>query len=155
MANADNGAQLKPFNASDYHVGIAVALFNGHITGPMKELVLKTLKEEYLVPEENITVVEIAGAADMPVMLEVLARKEEIDCLVSIAAIIRGKTAHFDYVAKIATEAVKDVQLKHAKPVAFGVLTVESQEQAEERIEHAHGYIAAAMHAARNIRDLE
>lgn len=154
MANAENAADLQPFDASDYRVGIAVGLFNGHITGPMKELAIKTLTEEYKVPKEQITVVEVAGSADMPAVLEALARKDDIDCLISIAAIIRGSTAHFDYVAHIVTEAVKEVQLRHAKPVAFGVLTTENEAQAKERIEHAAGYAAAALHAARAIRTL-
>ncbi|MDC1205307.1 6,7-dimethyl-8-ribityllumazine synthase [Candidatus Pacebacteria bacterium] len=154
MANATDAADLHPFDASDYHVGIAVGLFNGHITIPMKELALKTLTEDYKVKKEHIHILEVAGAADMPVMLEALARKEEIDCLVSIAAIIRGATAHFEYVAKIATEAVKDVQLKHMKPVAFGILTVDTEAQAKDRIEHAIGYTAAALHAAKNIKEL-
>lgn len=154
MAHAKDAAHFTPFDASTYHVGIAIGLFNNHITGPMKDLVVKTLTEKYQMPESQITIIEIAGAADMPVALEALARQDEIDCLVSIAAIIRGSTAHFDYVAKVVTEAVKDVQLKHCKPVAFGVLTVENESQAKERIEHAEGYAEAALHAAKAIKSL-
>ena len=151
MADAKDAAILKPFDASDYHVGVVVGLFNSHITKPMKELVLKTLTEDYSVPKKQIYVIEVAGAADMPAALETLARKDEVDCIVSIGAIIRGSTAHFDYVAQIAAEGVKDVQIKHAKPVAFGVLTVDTENQATERIDHARGYAAAALHATKNI----
>lgn len=151
MANHNDAAALAPFDASSYRVGIAVGLFNSHITKPMEELAIKTLVEEYHIPREQITVIEVAGAADMPVALEALARRDDIDCLMSIACIIRGATAHFDYVAKVVTEAVKDVQLKHCKPVAFGVLTTETEAQAEERIEHAAGYAAASVHAKRAI----
>lgn len=152
MADAHNAATFAPFNASEYHVGIAVGLFNSHITGPMRDLVIETLTKEYQVPKEQITLIELAGAADMPVALEALARKEEIDCLVSLACIIRGSTAHFDYVAKVVTEAVKDIQIKHCKPVAFGVLTVDTEEQAKERINHAVGYTHAALHATKAIK---
>lgn len=151
MANANDAAELKPFDASAYRVGIAVGLFNSHITEPMKELAIKTLVEDYQIPREQITIIEVAGAADMPVVLEALARRDDIDCLMTIAAIIRGATAHFDFVAKIVTEAVKDIQIKHCKPVAFGVLTTDTEEQAMSRIEHAAGYAAATVHARKNI----
>ena len=154
MADAKDSAILEPFDASDYHVGVVIGLFNSHITQPMKELVLKTLTEDYSVPENQIYIIEVAGAADMPAALEALARKDEVDCLVSIAAIIRGSTAHFEYVAQIITEGVKDVQIKHAKPVAFGALTVENEAQAIERIDHARGYAAATIHATKNIRSI-
>lgn len=154
MADHNDAAQLEAFDASSYRVGIAVGLFNGHITKPMEELAIKTLVEDYRIPREQITVIEVAGAADMPVALEAMARREDIDCLMSIACIIRGSTAHFDYVAKIVTEAVKEVQLKHCKPVAFGVLTTDTEEQATSRIEHAAGYAAAAVHATRVIKSM-
>lgn len=152
MADAKDAAKLEPFDASPYRVGIAVGLFNGHITGPMKELAVKTLTEAYQIPLEQIIIVEVAGAADMPVILEALARRSDVDCILSIAAIIRGATAHFDYVAKIATEAVKEVQIKHCKPVAFGILTTDTEEQATARIQHAAGYAAATVHAARAVK---
>lgn len=154
MADAHDAAQFTPFDASGYSVGVAVGLFNSHITAPMKDLVIKTLTEKYAVPRDQITIIEVAGAADMPVALEALARKDGVDCLISIAAIIRGSTAHFDYVAKVITEAVKDIQIKHCKPVAFGVLTVDTEDQALLRIEHAEGYAEAALHAARAIKEI-
>jgi 6,7-dimethyl-8-ribityllumazine synthase len=151
MANATDSAQLQPFDASNYRVGIAVGLFNSHITTPMKDLAIKTLNEDYQIPLEQIVVIEVAGAADMPVALEALARRDDIDCLMTIAAIIRGDTAHFDFVAKIVTEAVKDIQIKHCKPVAFGVLTTDTQDQATSRINHASGYAAATVHAKKSL----
>lgn len=155
MADHNDAAFLEPFDASSYRVGIAVGLFNGHITKPMEELAIKTLTEAYQIPREQITVIEVAGAADMPVALEALARRDDIDCLMSIACIIRGATAHFDFVAKIVTEAVKDVQLSHCKPVSFGVLTTDTEGQATSRIEHAAGYAAASVHACKQINQLD
>lgn len=154
MANIHDRATLEPFNAQDYHVGVVVGLFNGHITTPMRELVFEALTKDYSLPLENIHIVEVAGAADMPAVMEAFARKGEITCLVTLAAIIRGETAHFDFVARIVTDAVREIQIKHAKPVAFGVLTVDTEEQAKARIEDAAGYAAAALHTARSIRDL-
>ncbi len=155
MADATNAGRLVPFDASEYTVGIAVGLFNSHITAPMKELAVETLTKDYQIPIGNIHILEVAGAADMPVALEAMARSQSIDCLMTIAAIIRGDTAHFDFVAKIVTEAVKDIQIKHMKPVAFGVLTTDTDAQAVARIEHARGYAAAAVHAARAIKDYQ
>lgn len=154
MADAAHAGALEVFDASHYKIGVVVGLFNSHITGPMKEQVIDTLTGDYAMPMENITVAEVAGAADMPAVIETLARSADIDCLVVLAAIVRGDTAHFDYVAKIVTDGVKDVQIKHAKPVAFGALTVDKEEQAIARIDHARSYAAAALHAARVIKEL-
>ena len=120
----------------------------------MKKLAIETLTNDYKIPEEQIHVVPVAGAADMPAVLEALARSEKIDCLIALAVVIRGETAHFDFVAKIITEAVKEVQLKHAKAVAFGVATVDTGAQAQARIDHARGYAAAALHTARGLKGL-
>jgi len=154
MADAAHTGKLEAFDASGYRVGVVVGLFNSHITGPMKECVIDVLSNDYVVPVQNITVAEVAGAADMPAVLESLARKDTIDCLIVLAAIVRGDTAHFDYVAKIVTDGVRDVQIKHAKPVAFGALTVEKEEHAIARIDHARSYAAAAIHAARTIKEI-
>ncbi len=154
MADHSDAALLKPFDASEYHIGIAVGLFNSHITSPMLQTAVQTLLKDYQVPQDHIHTIEVPGAADMPAALEALARKDEIDCLLTIAAIIKGETAHFDYVAKVVTEGVKDVQIKHAKAVGFGVLTVNTGEQAQARIPHAADYAAAALHVARNIKNV-
>jgi 6,7-dimethyl-8-ribityllumazine synthase len=69
----------------------------------------------------------------MPVVLEKLAAKGEYDAIIALGAVIRGGTPHFDYVAGECVKGMAQVSLKHGVPVAFGVLTVDTIEQAIER----------------------
>ncbi|MDX1766157.1 MAG: 6,7-dimethyl-8-ribityllumazine synthase [Candidatus Saccharimonadales bacterium] len=153
MANAKNAATLKAFDASDWHVGVVVARFNHQFTVPMKDLALKTLTAKYKVKKDNVTIIEVAGSADMPAPLEVLARNDLNKCLITIGAVIKGETVHNQYVSQIAVEAIKDVAIKHAKPIAFGIITADNEAQAKARAEHAAGYVDAAMHAAKAIEE--
>ena len=150
MADQKHAAGYKPFDASEWHVGIVVGDFNSAITKKMLDETNKALGL-YKVKKENITVVHVAGAADMPAALESVARNDMNRCIITLGAIIRGETAHFDYVAKIAADAVREVAIKHAKPIAFGILTCDTQEQAKDRISHSASYVDAALHAAKSL----
>jgi 6,7-dimethyl-8-ribityllumazine synthase len=83
--------------------------------------------------EEDITLVKVPGAFEMPVALEKIAEKGGYDAIIALGAVIRGGTPHFDYVAGECVKGMAQVSLKHGVPVAFGVLTVDTIEQAIER----------------------
>jgi 6,7-dimethyl-8-ribityllumazine synthase len=83
--------------------------------------------------EEDLTIVRVPGAFEMPVAIERLAVKGGYDAIIALGAVIRGGTPHFDYVAGECVKGMAQVSLKHGLPVAFGVLTVDSIEQAIER----------------------
>jgi len=153
MADAKNAAAFKAFDASDWHVGVVVGKFNSHFTKGMKDLALKTLTTKYKVKKENITTIEVAGTADFPAPLEVLARNDLNKCIVTLGAVIKGETAHNEYVSQIAIEAIKEVAIKHAKPISFGVITADTEEQAKARVEHAASYVDAAMHSAKSVAE--
>jgi len=83
--------------------------------------------------ETDLTIVRVPGAFEMPIAIERIAAKGGYDAIVALGAVIRGGTPHFDYVAGECVKGMAQVSLKHAIPVSFGVLTVDSIEQAIER----------------------
>ncbi|MCY4177375.1 MAG: 6,7-dimethyl-8-ribityllumazine synthase [Endozoicomonadaceae bacterium] len=85
------------------------------------------------IPEENITVVICPGAFEIPLVAKKLASSEEYDAIIALGAVIRGGTAHFEYVAGEAVKGLSSVMLAYEIPVAFGILTVDTLEQAIER----------------------
>lgn len=85
------------------------------------------------VEEEQLTIVRVPGAFEMPVACERIAKRGGFDAIVALGAVIRGGTPHFEYVAGECVKGMAQVSLKYGIPVAFGVLTVDSIEQAIER----------------------
>lgn len=85
------------------------------------------------VAEEQLTIVRVPGAFEMPVACEHIAKRGGFDAIVALGAVIRGGTPHFEYVAGECVKGMAQVSLKYGIPVAFGVLTVDSIEQAIER----------------------
>jgi 6,7-dimethyl-8-ribityllumazine synthase len=83
--------------------------------------------------EEQLTIVRVPGAFEMPVACERIAKRGDFDAIVALGAVIRGGTPHFEYVAGECVKGMAQVSLKYGIPVAFGVLTVDSIEQAIER----------------------
>ena len=94
---------------------------------------IDTLKREGEVPEENITLVRVPGAIEIPVVLEKLAASNKYDALIALGCVIRGSTYHFEVVANECAKGITQVTLKYATPIANGVLTTESIEQAVQR----------------------
>ena len=83
--------------------------------------------------EANITIVRVPGAWEIPTVVARLAKRGEIDAIVALAAVIRGSTPHFDYVASEVSKGIATVSLQTGVPVTFGVLTTDTIEQAIER----------------------
>lgn len=82
---------------------------------------------------DDIDIVRVPGAFEIPVTLKALAETEEYDALVALGAVIRGETPHFDYVAGECARGVREVSVDYGLPIGFGVLTVNTLEQALER----------------------
>ena len=83
--------------------------------------------------ESDLTLVRVPGAFEMPVAIERVAQHGDYDAIIAIGAVIRGGTPHFEYVAGECVKGMAQVSLKHGIPVSFGVLTVDTIEQAVER----------------------
>lgn len=111
---------------------LLVARFNSFVVESLLEGAIDTLKR-HGADEADLAIVRVPGAFEMPVALEKLAASGKYDAIVSLGAVIRGGTPHFEYVAGECVKGMAQVSLKHGVPVAFGVLTVDTIEQAIER----------------------
>jgi len=116
----------------DAPYAIVVGRFNSFVTESLLEGALDTLKR-HGVTDDNITVVRIPGAYEMPLVAQRLATSGKYAAIIAIGAVIRGGTPHFDYVAGECSKGLATVSLQTNIPIAFGVLTVDSIEQAIER----------------------
>ena len=111
---------------------LLVSRWNGFIVESLEKGAIDALRR-HGVDDEAMTIVRVPGAFEMPLAIERVARKGGFDAIVALGAVIRGGTPHFDYVAGECVKGMAQVSLKHGIPVAFGVLTVDSIEQAIER----------------------
>ena len=111
---------------------LVVSRFNSFVVESLLSGALDTLKR-HGAAEADITVVRVPGAFEMPLVLEKIAGKGDYDAIVALGAVIRGGTPHFEYVAGECVKGMAHVSLKHGMPIAFGVLTVDTIEQAIER----------------------
>jgi 6,7-dimethyl-8-ribityllumazine synthase len=115
-------------------VGIVVARFNGEITGALLASALEEL-ERAGVGREAVTVVPVPGAFELPLAAMALAKTRRYSCILALGAVIRGETPHFEYVASEAASGLQLAGIETGVPVAFGVLTVENEQQARERLD--------------------
>jgi 6,7-dimethyl-8-ribityllumazine synthase len=115
-------------------VGIVVSRFNGEITNRLLENALDEL-EELGVAREAVTVMEVPGAFELPLAAMALAKTRRYSCVVALGCVIRGETPHFEYISSEAASGLQLASLETGIPVAFGVLTCDTLEQAEARVE--------------------
>jgi 6,7-dimethyl-8-ribityllumazine synthase len=115
-------------------VAIVAARFNGEITNRLLQSALDEL-EDAGVRLESVTIMPVPGAFELPLAAMALAKTRRYACIVALGCVIRGETPHFEYVASEAASGLQLAALETGVPVAFGVLTVESIEQAEARVD--------------------
>ena len=111
---------------------ILVARFNSYIVESLLNGAIDTLKR-HGVSENDIEVIRVPGAFEMPIAAQRIASKKQHAAIIALGAVIRGGTPHFDYVAGECVKGLSQVSLNADIPVTFGVLTVDSIEQAIER----------------------
>ena len=139
---ANKIAQIAPnTSGKERRVAIVLSRFNPQIGEGLLAGALRGLREAG-VAEEAILVVTVPGALEIPLALQRLAQAREHDVLVALGAVIRGETYHFDIVANESAAGVSSVQLEFGVPIVNGILTCETDAQAEARMD-AKGYDAA------------
>ena len=116
----------------DARFGIVLSRFNELVGEQLLAGALQALRD-HGVSANHIDVVRVPGAFEIPVTLKVLAQRTRHDGLIALGAVIRGDTPHFDYVAGECARGVREVGVSYGLPIAFGVLTVNTLEQALER----------------------
>ena len=113
-------------------VGIVCSRFNEFVVNALLDGAKRGLNK-HGVKEKNVEVFWVPGAFEIPVMARLMAVSQKYDAIVALGAVIRGETAHFEYVAGPCAEGIMQVQLETLIPIGFGVLTVENVEQAAAR----------------------
>jgi 6,7-dimethyl-8-ribityllumazine synthase len=139
-------------------VAILVSRYNELITTKLLDGALACCAESG-VPRDEVDVVWLPGAFELPAAAAAAAESGRYACLVALGAVIRGETPHFEYVADAAASGLTDVSLQYALPVGFGVLTVDRLQQAIDRAggsagNKGHEAAAAALGAADAIAQL-
>jgi 6,7-dimethyl-8-ribityllumazine synthase len=116
-----------------FRIGVACGRFNGAITARLLEGALQAL-EEAGVDRSDITLAWVPGAFEIPLLAQAFATgPRAVDAVITLGAVIRGDTGHYEVVAGECARGVQDVQLRTGVPVVFGVLTTNTVEQALER----------------------
>lgn len=123
-----NGA----LKADNLKFGIIVSRFNSLITEKLLEGALDCIIR-HGGKDENITVVRVPGAFEIPLIAKKMAKSQRYDGIICLGAVIRGSTPHFDYVASEVSKGIALVSLETEVPVGFGILTTDTLEQAIER----------------------
>jgi 6,7-dimethyl-8-ribityllumazine synthase len=117
---------------ADARFAVVASRFNHFIVDKLVEGALDALARHGVSPG-RVTLVRVPGAWEIPVVVDRLASGGKVDAIIALAAVIRGATPHFDYVASEVTKGIAGVSLRAHVPVAMGVLTTDSIEQAVER----------------------
>ncbi|BCA94715.1 6,7-dimethyl-8-ribityllumazine synthase [Legionella antarctica] len=124
---------------STFPVALVVSTFNQPITNALKEGALERLTELGFTSNE-LTVVEVPGAVEIPLAAQLLAKKKSVQVIIALGAVIRGETSHYDYVCDQISQGCQRVMLDFDIPVLFGVLTTDNEEQAWDRLGGQHGH---------------
>ena len=134
-------------------IGIVQARFNAHIGDRLREGCMAELLRLGLA-EDDIEVITVPGALEIPLALKALAQSDEFDALIALGCVIRGETYHFELVCNESARGITQVQLDHMVPVANAILTVENQAQAEARISKGAEAARVAIEMALMLDDL-
>lgn len=120
------------FAPSNGRYALVVGRFNSFVVESLVSGALDTLRR-HGVSDDRVTIIRAPGAFEIPLVCQRVARQQQYDAIIALGAVIRGGTPHFEYVAGECTKGLAQVMMDADVPVAFGVLTVDTIEQAIER----------------------
>lgn len=121
----------------DVRIGIVLSEWNNDITDRLLDGALTFLSDR--IKEEDILTYRVPGSFELPLGAQWLFEEEDVDAVICIGCVIRGETAHFDFVSQACAQGVMEVGLKHSRPVIFCVLTDDNKEQSLARSGGVHG----------------
>jgi 6,7-dimethyl-8-ribityllumazine synthase len=128
----------KNLDGKDLRVAVVCSRFNEVVTEKLLQGALETLAR-CGVADQTIEVARVPGAFEIPLAAEHFARSGRFDAIVCLGAIIRGETAHFDFIADFAVNEIGKIMVRHGLPIALGVLTPNNVEQGLARAGGQHG----------------
>lgn len=132
MTRAGSSSALPDLDGSGLRVAIIGARFNDHIVTNLRDGALRGL-ERLGVSDSDVMEAWVPGAFELPLAAKALAQTGKVDAIICLGTVIKGDTPHFDYVCNEAARGIQDAQMSTGIPVMFGVLTVNTEQQAIDR----------------------
>lgn len=132
MTRAGSSSAIPELDGKGLRIAIIGARFNDHIVTNLRDGALRGL-ERLGVADSDIMESWVPGAFELPLAAKVLAETGKVDAIICLGTVIKGDTPHFDYVCGEAARGIQDAQLATGIPVMFGVLTVNTEQQAIDR----------------------
>ena len=120
------------FHGVSGRFALVVGCWNSFVVEHLVSGAVDTLKR-HGIADEQIQIIRVPGAFEIPLACQAVAKNTDCDAIIALGAVIRGGTPHFEHVAGECTKGIAQVSLDTGKPIAFGVLTVDTIEQAVER----------------------
>ncbi len=143
----------QPLDARGKRLAIVATRWHAEITDALLDGAIAAAREANI-GREDVEVLRAPGAFELPVVAEALARSTRVDGIVCLGIVVRGGTPHFDYVCRAVTDGCLRVSLDHRLPVGFGVLTVDSLDQARERLDKGREAVRAVLETLTVLDDI-
>lgn len=125
-------------DASEMKFGIVVAEWNTEITEALYNGAYETLIK-HGAKEENILKKYVPGTFELTLGAQLIAEQTDVDAIIVLGCVIQGETRHFDFICHGVTQGITDLNIKFSKPIIFGVLTTDDEQQALDRAGGKHG----------------
>lgn len=125
-------------SAEELQIAIVVSEWNSSITEGLLKGAIQELRKAGC-PDENILVKRVPGAFELTLGCQFICEHTDVDAVVALGCIIKGETPHFDFIAMGVTNGINAVAMEYNTPIAFGVLTTDTLEQAKDRCGGKHG----------------
>lgn len=138
LKNLSDFSHTQVADASNYRFGIVVAEWHPKITEALREGAYQELIAHGAKPE-HITVIPVPGSYELISGADMLLTHKNFNAVICLGCVIQGETRHFDFICDAVANGLAQVGIKHNKPVIFGVLTTDNQDQAEDRAGGKHG----------------
>lgn len=132
MTRAGSSSALPDLDGTGLRIAIIGARFNDHIVTNLRDGALRGL-ERLGVADSDVMEAWVPGAFELPLAAKALAQTGKVDAIICLGTVIKGDTPHFDYVCNEAARGIQDAQMATGIPVMFGVLTVNTEQQAIDR----------------------
>ena len=138
LKNLSDFSHLQVGNAENLKFAIVVSQWNAQITGALLNGAYKGLLD-HGAKEENIELIEVPGSYELISGSDIALRNAELDAIITLGCVIQGETRHFDFICDAVANGIANVGIKYNKPVIFGVLTTDNEQQALDRAGGKHG----------------
>ncbi|MDB4920962.1 6,7-dimethyl-8-ribityllumazine synthase [Mucilaginibacter sp.] len=138
LKNLSDFSETEIPSAAPYQFGIVVAEWNAGITNALYQGAYESLLEHGALAQ-NIFTYQVPGSFELTSGADILLKNSKLDAVICLGCVIQGETRHFDFICNAVANGLSNVAIKYSKPVIFGVLTTDTQQQAADRAGGKHG----------------